>query len=120
MYDYLEAIKEDVANYIQEEEVISRYDSRDDMEEDLNEILFNEDMVTGNATGSYTCDEWDAQQNLCWNWDLLLEALENFNQTDINPIKKGAEWCDVTIRCYLLSQAISEVLDELEEKGKIY
>ena len=29
------------------------------------------------------------------------------------------EYCDVTIRCYLLGQAISAALDELEEEGKI-
>lgn len=29
-------------------------------------------------------------------------------------LEKGAEACDVTIRCYLLGQAISEVLDEIE------
>ena len=33
-----------------------------------------------------------------------------------NPIEKGAEWCDVTIRCYLLNQAISSVLEEIEDE----
>ena len=46
---------------------------------------------------------------------LLEEALDEFEENDINVIKKGAEWADVTIRCYLLGSAISEVLDELEE-----
>lgn len=31
-------------------------------------------------------------------------------------LEKGAEACDVTIRCYLLGQAISEVLDEVEKE----
>ena len=31
-------------------------------------------------------------------------------------LEKGAEWADVTIRCYLLSQAIGEVLDDMEEE----
>ena len=35
---------------------------------------------------------------------------------EANAIEKGAEWCDVTIRCYLLGQAISEVLDDMEEE----
>ncbi len=35
----------------------------------------------------------------------------------INIAEKGAEWADVTIRCYLLGSAISEVLDELESDG---
>lgn len=33
-------------------------------------------------------------------------------------LDKGAEWCDVTIRCYLVGEAIRNVLDELEEDGK--
>ena len=44
--------------------------------------------------------------------DLLKEALEEFG-CDIGYLEKGAEACDVTIRCYLLSSAISEVIDKL-------
>ena len=44
--------------------------------------------------------------------DLLKEALKEFG-CGIEYLKKGAEACDVTIRCYLLSSAISEVIDEL-------
>lgn len=40
-----------------------------------------------------------------------------FGQNDINVIKKGAEWADVTIRCYLLGSVISDVLNEMEENG---
>ena len=47
--------------------------------------------------------------------DLLEEALDEFGQNNINVIEKGAEWADVTIRCYLLGLAISEVLNDLEE-----
>ena len=34
----------------------------------------------------------------------------------MDVLKDGAEACDVTIRCYLLSGAISDVLDELEDE----
>lgn len=51
------------------------------------------------------------------NWDLLNEALDEFEQNNINVIEKGAEWADVTIRCYLLGSVISDVLDEMEENG---
>ena len=34
---------------------------------------------------------------------------------DCNAIEKGPEWADVTIRCYLLGEAIHTVLDELED-----
>ena len=51
---------------------------------------------------------------MCHNMELLADALQEFGN-DLSYLEKGAEACDVTIRCYLLSQAISEVLEELEE-----
>ena len=41
------------------------------------------------------------------------EALTDFG-CDMNYLGRGAEACDVTIRCYLLGQAISEVLNEVK------
>jgi hypothetical protein len=69
--------------------------------------------VTGNASGSYTFSTWQAEENLCHNLDLLGEALKEFGD-GADFLEKGAEACDVTIRCYLLGQAISEALDEVE------
>lgn len=116
-YNYLESIKEDVKTYIENEITLSDYANREELEEHLNDTLFTEDSVTGNASGSYTFSTYQAEEYLCHNWGILAEALEEFGETDINPIEKGAEWCDVTIRCYLLGQAISEVLDGMEENG---
>ena len=58
------------------------------------------------------------QEALCHNWDLLADAIEGFGG-DADILSQGAEACDVTIRCYLLMQAIGAALDELEEEGKI-
>lgn len=111
-YNYLEAVKEDVLNYIKEEISFEDFEDRDELEERLNDVLWTDDSVTGNASGSYYCNAWKAADALNHNWDLLKEALENFGD-DSNPIEKGEEWCDVMIRCYLLSNAIAEVLDEI-------
>lgn len=46
--------------------------------------------------------------------DLLSEALAEFG-CDITYLKRGAESCDVTIRCYLLPQAIAEAIAEIIE-----
>lgn len=113
-YDYLEAVKEDVKNYIEENDIKVTSENRDELEEQLNDDLFCDDSVTGNASGSYTFNTWQAEENLCHNLDLLAEACEEFGSS-MDILKDGAEACDVTIRCYLLNQAISEVLDELEE-----
>lgn len=114
-YNYLESVKEDVRNYIEENSIVVTSNNREEIEQELNDILFTKDSVTGNASGSYTFSTWQAEENLCHNIKLLQEALTELG-CDISYLKGGAEACDVTIRCYLLSQAISEVLDEIEEE----
>ena len=114
-YNYLESIKEDVKNYIDNEITLKDFTDREELEQKLNDDLWTEDSVTGNASGSYYCNAWKAEEALTHNWDVLEEALAEFG-CEGNPIEKGAEWCDVTIRCYLLGQAIAEVLDDMEEE----
>lgn len=112
-YDYLEAVKEDVLNYINDNEIVVTTENRNEVEQELNDTLFTCDSVTGNASGSYTFNAWKAEEYLCHNWNLLVEALTEFG-CDMNYLERAAEACDVAIRCYLLGQAISEVLDEIE------
>ena len=115
-YNYFEAVKEDVKNYIENEidieKELSEAGDIDSLKDNLCDDLFCNDSVTGNGSGSYTFSTWQAEENLCHNMDLLQEALEEFG-CGIEYLEKGAEACDVTIRCYLLSSAISEVIDEL-------
>lgn len=115
-YDYNTAVVEDVQSYLDdnysEEELIEKLATdRDAFEQELNDTLWTEDSVTGNGSGSYTFNTYEAESNLCHNLDLLVEAIDNMGGTIDGAIRNGAESCDVTIRCYLLSQAISEVLD---------
>lgn len=112
-YDYLEAIKDDIRQYIDEEVNFSDYESIDDLQEFLNEELWGNDSVTGNASGSYTCNTWTAEEYLCHNMDLLKEALREFG--DDNERIDEAEFCDVTIRCYLLGEAIADVMTDIED-----
>lgn len=114
-YNYMEAMTEDIREYIKNEVTLSDYSDRDELEVHLNETLWIEDSVTGNASGSYTFSTYQAEEYICHNLDLLTEAVKEFG-CDENVLEKGAEWCDVTIRCYLLGQAIAEVLDDLEEE----
>ena len=114
-YNYLEAVTNDVKEYINDEIELSDYSDRDELEEYLNEHLWTCDSVTGNASGSYTFNAWQAEENLCHNLDVLSEALAEFG-SDASDLLESAESCDVTIRCYLLNQAISAALDELWEE----
>ena len=117
MYDYREAVKNDVLEYINNEVDLEEWrGDRDGLEEKLNEDLWICDSVTGNASGSYYCNSYKAEEALMHNLDLLAEACEEFGG-GCDVLKDGAEACDVTIRCYLLGECIAAVLDDLESEG---
>lgn len=115
-YNYSEAIKDDVLEYIRENIDYSEFDDLDDLREFLYDELFIEDSVTGNASGSYTFSTWQAEEYIAHNLDLLEEAAQDFGADLGNLLSHGAEACDVTIRCYLLGGAIDEALEEIEEE----
>lgn len=109
-YDYLENIKSDILDYVRENKEYLEGKDYDELYDDF----FMADSITGNASGSYYCNTWKAEEALCHNQDLLHDALQEFG-CDITYLEKGAEACDVTIRCYLLGQAMAEVEDEIKE-----
>jgi hypothetical protein len=120
MYNYLEAMKNDITEYINDNINLADYADRDELESYLNDELFTEDSVTGNASGSYTFSRAQAQEYVKDNIDLLKDACEEFG-TDAATVGKwflSEDWekMDVTIRCYLLGQAIAEVLDDMGEE----
>lgn len=115
-YDYREAVKDDVLEYIRNEIDFTEFDAIEELEEKLNEELFTEDSVTGNASGSYTFSTWEAEGNICHNLDLLGEALTEFGSGADYLINNGAEAADVIIRCYLLGECIAAALEEIEDE----
>ena len=121
-YDYLEAVKADVKQWIEdnmdiENDILNgEFEDKDAIEEYLSDTLWTADSVTGNGSGSYTFSTYEAEENLCHNLDLLGEALREFGNGPEYLIENGAEAADVTIRCYLLGQAIAEVLEEIEDE----
>ena len=119
MYNYLENVTADAKQAILENMDMWEWHNREELEERANDELWADDSVTGNASGSYTFSTWEAEENLCHNMDELEEACNEFGQDIGEAVKQGAEYCDVTIRCYLLSKAISAAIAELEEEGKI-
>lgn len=118
MYDYREAIRNDIREYINDEITLTDYADRDELEEYLQDELWTVDSVTGNASGSYTFSTWKAEEYLCHNLDLLREALDEFGG-DALKMLESPESADVTIRCYLLAECIVAVLDEMEEAGEL-
>ena len=118
-YNYLENVTADAKAAILENLNYWKFTNREELEEVAYDELWVDDSVTGNGSGSYTFSTWKAEENLCHNMDELEDACNEFWQDIGKAVKQGAEYCDVTIRCYLLGQAISAALDELEEEGKI-
>ena len=119
MYNYLEAMKSDIMDYIRNEVNTNEYADRDELDAFLNDELWTVDSVTGNASGSYTFNSYTAKEYVFDNIDLLNEAITEFCETDVigeKFLNEEWEWMDVTIRCYLLGQAISEALDDIEEE----
>lgn len=119
MYNYLKNVTNDAKQAILENLENWNFSDREELEEIANDNLWTDDSVTGNASGSYTFSTLQAEENLCHNLDELEDACDEFGQDIGEAVKQGAEYCDVTIRCSLLGQAISAALDELEEEGKI-
>ena len=120
MYNYLESIKADVKEYIKNEVNMSEFADRKELAENLHDVLWVEDGVTGNASGSYTFDRLQAKEYVVDNMDLLNEMCQEFG-IDAETIGSKFlndewEWFDISIRCYLLSQAIGEVMDEMESE----
>ncbi len=110
-YNYLEAVINDVRTYVQDNNITVNSENYDEVYSSLYDDLFITDSVTGNASGSYTFNAWESEENLCHNLDLLKEALDEFGSDTC--IMDNAEACDVTIRCYLLGEAVSTVLNEI-------
>ena len=116
-YDYESAVKEDakeaILEYIAfhgEEGDLKDVESVEDLRDDLNDALFNEDSVTGNGSGSYTFSRIMADLYLVNNGYLYEEAIgELGDKFDPEPERR-----DITIRCYLLPNAIDELLEDEE------
>ncbi len=122
MYNYEETMKNDILDYIAEN--IDRADyinEREELEEQLNDDLWTADSVTGNASGSYFCNAFKARSAVLDNMDYCTESLREFctepGEIAEHFLREDWEYFDATIRCYLLGQMISAVLDELEEAG---
>ena len=118
MYDYREAVKEDILQYIKDEIEFTEFETIEELEEKLTEELWTADSVTGNASGSYYCNTYRAEEALAHNWELLEEAAEEFGiePTIGTGYENGAEYWDVTIRCYLLGECIAAALEEIAEE----
>lgn len=111
-YNYREALAQDIRNYLSDNDYKNYGDTLEEVQENAYNDLWTADSVTGNASGSYTCSRWAAENYLCHNWDLAAEALQEFGQDLGEAMERGPEYIDLSIRCYLLGEVLAEVLAE--------
>ena len=116
-YNYLEAITDDVMEFIKNEVNLQDYDNEDDIIEYLNDTLWTDDSVTGNGSGSYTFNRHKAKEYVIDNMELVAEMADEFgvdNKTLGEKFRdEDWEYFDVSIRCYLLYQAITEAIEKM-------
>ena len=119
MYDYREAVKEDILQYINDEINFEDFETLDELQEHLQDELWTADSVTGNASGSYTFNRAQAQIYVHDGMDELEEAAR---ELCIEPetigekfLESDWEYFDVSIRCYLLGECIAAALEEIED-----
>lgn len=119
-YNYLEAVTADVIDFIRDEVNATDYENREALSEFLNDELWCCDSVTGNASGSYTFSAYKAKEFIFADPDAVSEAIREFC-VDAETIaekflSQNWEYFDVTARCYVLSQAIENALDSIEDE----
>lgn len=123
MYNYREEMKNDVCEWIRDNMTaadIAEHGDVDGLREWLNDELWIDDAVTGNGCGSYTMSSDMSKDNVVDNFPLLIEACQEFcvgyKEFGKKLYAEDWDWADVTIRCYLLGNAISDALEEMEEE----
>ena len=123
-YDYYFEVKNDIKEALNNGDydyITSQYiddetgDFNGDIEglqEELYNAMWVDDSITGNASGSYTFSTYKAEENIAHNFDLIEAVSAEFgiDPTVSSGYEHGAEWWDVTIRCYVLSECLNDVL----------
>lgn len=120
MYNYKEQVRADVKEWIEDnKEQIEGLD-RHDAYEVIYDSCWVDDSVTGNASGSYTFSRWEARQNF-FNDEDSEEYIDQMIEDgftcreSVGRAVQESNWelLDVSIRCWLLCDAVSDVLDEV-------
>ena len=113
MNDYKKQVIQDIREWASEGNAdgLNIYELRDR----LNDPAWS-DSITGNASGSYYCNSWKAQQQI-QNSGLLfdevfLSYLEDMGTNIGDLLNKGAETVDVWARCAAIDLLSDEELAE--------
>lgn len=116
--DYIKELENDIREVISikfEEDELKEM-SESDFREKIELLdLYNRDDVTGNASGSYEFNSWQAEENICHMWNEIQDMIDDGFIT-IDNFQYGAEGIDVALRCYFLNEALENIISEMESK----
>ena len=118
MYDYRNAMADDIKNAIEDNTEFWGLAemTAEEAVELLTDNLWSDDAVTGNGSGSYTFNRAAAKEYVLDNMELCVEAFKEFCAVEQFAEKIASEdweFLDVTIRCYLLSEMVESVVNEM-------
>lgn len=117
-YNYLEAVTEDAKSYIEEnytaEEIREMFEDRYNWECTLCDDMWTADSVTGNASGSYTFNTYQAEEYICHNLDILAEAVEEWGG-NMDVLKSGFTKAGVKA---FERDTVAEIFSALEETNR--
>lgn len=118
MYNYREAVTSDLLDWMEENRELWADMERYEAYEKIYDLVWVDDSVTGNASGSYTFNRYQARENFFGDDDseAYLDALVDEGLLDHAQIGKWVaeenwETIDVCIRCHLVGECLEEVLD---------
>ena len=106
MYDYYEAVERDIREYLDTEFIADELETID--ADDVYEMLWVSDCVTGNGDCGYFSDTLDAMHAVGENLELLSSTIYDFGNS-VTDISKGAVFCDTVIRCFVFDQIFYDV-----------
>lgn len=122
-YNYRQAVKESIYDYIKEDLIDLKLENvdrqnLDDLEDYLYELVINDDLVTGNMSGSFFCNSYKAEECLCHNFNEMSSALEYWEipLEDCKRFIDCPELMDVLIRMTYVREVVCEIVKEINEK----
>ena len=121
MYDYKKEMREDIINslsdYFTLAELVDALEDSDSLKEKLNDDLWIDDGVTGNASGSYFFNSYKSKEAVTDNMDICGDMIREFCDDAVTIgnhfLNEDWEWFDVSIRCYILYSVVDELVDDL-------
>ena len=122
---YTNELIEDITNWIRNNIDYNAFEDLGDLREYLNDNLWAEDSITGNGPQGHYYPTVEEAKIMLFDEDDGDEGFENFYKvrdefgTDKREVmehflKEDWHWFDSSIRCYLLSECIDSVLEDIE------